>query len=189
MQFHNGIRGSHLRDGRRGGFLLFARLDHFVLEGKRESCIARRFCFVSRVLVMFFSFVSQLSSSGSVEKKVGAEGGEKSRPGVLGEITQKKSIDVDIFAKDWRNYNCKTWHLEPTVRLLSVAGKYIEPYGIDYILQKLGFAHARTTIPKWMQRGFMDPLDAILAVLTLRMVQVIKGDGNKSEKEKIEAKK
>lgn len=105
------------------------------------------------------------------------------------EQTQKKSIDVDIFAKDWRNYNCKTWHLEPTVRLLSVAGKYIEPYGIDYILQKLGFSHARTTIPKWMQRGFMDPLDAILAVLTLRMVQVIKGDSNRTDKEKIEFKK
>lgn len=108
--------------------------------------------------------------------------------------TPKKgtTLDVDIFAKDWRNYNCKTWHLEPTVRLLSVAGKYIEPYGIDYILQKLGFAHARTTIPKWMQRGFMDPLDAILAVLTLRMVQVVRGDNNRNnEKEKaaIEAKK
>lgn len=102
--------------------------------------------------------------------------------------TSKKSFD-DIFTKDWRNYNCKTWHLEPTVRLLSVAGKYIEPYGIDYILQKLGFSHARTTIPKWMQRGFMDPFDAILAVLTLKMVQVVKGDGNKNEKDKIEPKK
>ncbi|XP_060534290.1 bridge-like lipid transfer protein family member 1 [Cylas formicarius] len=97
--------------------------------------------------------------------------------------SKKGSIEGDIFAKDWRNYNCKTWHLEPTVRLLSVAGKYIEPYGIDYILQKLGFSHARTTIPKWLQRGFMDPIDAILAVLTLRVVQVVKGDGNK-EKEK-----
>lgn len=105
--------------------------------------------------------------------------------------TKKSSIDVDIFAKDWRNYNCKTWHLEPTVRLLSVAGKYIEPYGIDYILQKLGFSHARTTIPKWMQRGFMDPLDAILAGLTLRMVLVVKGDGNKNDKENkaVEGKK
>lgn len=91
-------------------------------------------------------------------------------------------MDLDIFARDWRDYNCKTWHLEPTVRLLSVAGKYIESYGIDYILQKLGFSQARVTIPKWVQRGFMDPLDAILAVLTLRMVQLIKGDGNKIER-------
>lgn len=61
-------------------------------------------------------------------------------------------------------------------RLLSWGGKSIEPYGVDYILQKLGFAHARTTIPKWLQRGFMDPLDKVLAVLVLRMVQIIRED-------------
>lgn len=115
---------------------------------------------------------------------------DKSRPSLSETPSKKGSIDGDIFAKDWRNYNCKTWHLEPTVRLLSVAGKYIEPYGIDYILQKLGFSHARTTIPKWMQRGFMDPIDAILAALTLRMVQVVKGDqSHKEDKKAIETKK
>ncbi|XP_025405724.1 uncharacterized protein KIAA1109 isoform X4 [Sipha flava] len=76
------------------------------------------------------------------------------------------------FTNDWRDYNCTTWHLEPTVRLLSWGGKSIEPYGVDYILQKLGFSHARTTIPKWMQRGFMDPLDKVLSVLMLRMVAI-----------------
>lgn len=45
---------------------------------------------------------------------------------------------------------------------------------MDYILQKLGFSHARTTIPKWMQRGFMDPLDKVLAVLMLRMITVVR---------------
>ncbi|KAK9874269.1 hypothetical protein WA026_002622 [Henosepilachna vigintioctopunctata] len=106
------------------------------------------------------------------------------------DTSKKGSIDSNIFSTDWRDFTCKTWHLEPTVRLLSVAGKYIEPYGIDYILQKLGFSHARVTIPKWMQRGFMDPLDATLAVLTLKMIQVVRGDGNKSEKEKaVETKK
>jgi hypothetical protein len=45
---------------------------------------------------------------------------------------------------------------------------------VDYILQKLGFSHARTTIPKWMQRGFMDPLDKVLAVLMLRMITVVR---------------
>lgn len=59
-------------------------------------------------------------------------------------------------------------------RLLSWAGKSIEPYGIDYILQKLGFSHARTTIPKWIQRGFMDPLDKVLAVLMLRMIHAVR---------------
>lgn len=104
------------------------------------------------------------------------------QPSTSEQLQQKKSVDVDIFTKDWRDYNCKTWHLEPTVRLLSVAGKYIESYGIDYILQKLGFSQARITIPKWVQRGFMDPLDAILTVLTLHMVLAIKGEGNRNEK-------
>lgn len=66
-------------------------------------------------------------------------------------------------------------------RLLSWAGKSIEPYGVDYILQKLGFSHARTTIPKWMQRGFMDPLDKVLAVLMLRMITVVREEPPASE--------
>ena len=61
---------------------------------------------------------------------------------------KKPSLPI---SSDWRIFECKTWHLEPTVRLQSWAGKKIEPYGVDYILQKLGFSHAKTTIPKWMQ--------------------------------------
>jgi hypothetical protein len=30
---------------------------------------------------------------------------------------KRKAFDpVEMFTKDWRNYRCKTWHLEPTVR-------------------------------------------------------------------------
>ncbi|XP_046402633.1 transmembrane protein KIAA1109 isoform X3 [Ischnura elegans] len=96
--------------------------------------------------------------------------------------TKRKAFDpAEMFQKDWRTYICKTWHLEPTVRLLSWAGKSIEPYGVDYILQKLGFSHARTTIPKWMQRGFMDPLDKVLSMLVIRMVSVARGGDGKEE--------
>lgn len=52
-----------------------------------------------------------------------------------------------------------------TNRLLSWAVKNIEPYGVDYILQRLGFTQARVTIPKWIQRGAMDPLDKVLSEL------------------------
>lgn len=134
------------------------------------------------------SYLKEKEKLGSTEKRSSIDS-EKLKGPLQGQSSsaeqsqqKQKSVDVDIFAKDWRDYNCKTWHLEPTVRLLSVAGKYIESYGIDYILQKLGFSQARVTIPKWVQRGFMDPLDAILTVLTLHMVQAIKGEGNKSEK-------
>jgi len=57
-----------------------------------------------------------------------------------------------------------------TIRLLSWAGKRIDPVGVDYILHKLGFQHARLTIPKWMQRGAMDPLDKILSILVDRLI-------------------
>ncbi|KAK2588447.1 hypothetical protein KPH14_004440 [Odynerus spinipes] len=97
---------------------------------------------------------------------------------------KRKQFDpAEMFIKDWRSYRCKTWHLEPTVRLLSWAGKSIEPYGIDYILQKLGFSHARTTIPKWIQRGFMDPLDKLLTVLMLRMVLAVREEPLDEQKE------
>ena len=78
-----------------------------------------------------------------------------------------------FFQNDWRVFECNTWHLEPTVRLISWAGGELEPYGVDYILQRLGFAHARTTIPKWLQRGCMDPLDKVLSFIVLKAVQLV----------------
>ncbi|XP_042203884.1 transmembrane protein KIAA1109 homolog isoform X4 [Homarus americanus] len=80
---------------------------------------------------------------------------------------------TQLLQQDWREFTCPTWHLEPTVRLLSWATKNLEPYGVDYILQKLGFSHARTTIPKWLQRGCMDPLDKVLSLLMFRMIAAI----------------
>ena len=60
-------------------------------------------------------------------------------------------------------------------RLLSWGGKRIDPVGVDYILQKLGFEHARLTIPKWLQRGCMDPLDSILSILVHQLVIALRG--------------
>lgn len=96
---------------------------------------------------------------------------------------KESKVDLDAFMRtDWRHFNCNTWHLEPTVRLLSWAGKSIEPYGIDYILNKLGFSHARTTIPKWLQRGFLDPLDKVQALLILQLLLMV--EESKSEETK-----
>jgi hypothetical protein len=49
---------------------------------------------------------------------------------------------------------------------------------VDYILQKLGFTHARVTIPKWMQRGFMDPSDKILSMLVNKMIVMLRDAHN-----------
>ncbi|XP_048114110.1 transmembrane protein KIAA1109-like isoform X1 [Alosa alosa] len=64
-------------------------------------------------------------------------------------------------------------------RLISWTGRKIDQVGVDYILQKLGFHHARTTIPKWLQRGVMDPLDKVLSVLIKKL-----GTALQDEKEK-----
>ena len=39
-----------------------------------------------------------------------------------------------------------------------------------YILNKLGFSQARTTIPKWVQRGAKNPLDKILSLVLSRTI-------------------
>lgn len=65
---------------------------------------------------------------------------------------------------------------------MSWGGQSIEPYGIDYILQKLGFAHARSTIPKVIQRSYMDTLDKVLAVLMMHMVAMVKDSTSDPQK-------
>ncbi|XP_053786570.1 bridge-like lipid transfer protein family member 1 isoform X10 [Desmodus rotundus] len=87
---------------------------------------------------------------------------------------------------DWRDFMCNTWHLEPTLRLISWTGRKIDPVGVDYILQKLGFHHARTTIPKWLQRGVMDPLDKVLSVLIKKLGTALQDEKEKKGKDKEE---
>ena len=60
----------------------------------------------------------------------------------------KKNIanPTTVLKLDYRHFQCNTWVLEPTIRLISWAGNRIEPVGVDYILQKLGFQHARLTV-------------------------------------------
>ena len=46
----------------------------------------------------------------------------------------------------------------------------MDPVNIDWVLEKLGFAHAALTIPKWVQRGVMDPMDMVLALLEAQLL-------------------
>ena len=102
-----------------------------------------------------------------------------------GSNTEKKH-NIDPMHNDWRKFECNTWHLEPTVRLISTFGSQIEPYGVDLILSKLGFSHARTTIPKWLQRGCMDPMDKIMSIIVLSAIQSVKEDPKHSNKKQNE---
>ena len=42
------------------------------------------------------------------------------------------------------------------------ASGQINPH-ISWLLEKLGLDHARTTIPKYVQRGLLDPIDLAIA--------------------------
>ncbi|CAF3306543.1 unnamed protein product [Rotaria sp. Silwood2] len=73
---------------------------------------------------------------------------------------------------DIRRFHCPDtkWKLQPTIKLLTAYGNEVEPFGADYILQKLGFRHARLTIPKWLQRGIMDPCEQSMTVVQLFLI-------------------
>ncbi|KAK9751638.1 Fragile site-associated protein C-terminus [Popillia japonica] len=63
-----------------------------------------------------FFFLHDLISSYLKEKEkvLGQKSYDKSSTSASENAQTKLSLEGDIFAKDWRNYNCKTWHLEPT---------------------------------------------------------------------------
>ncbi|CAF1123273.1 unnamed protein product, partial [Adineta steineri] len=78
----------------------------------------------------------------------------------------------EVRSDDIRCYHCPDakWKLQPTIKLLTAYGNEVEPFGADYILQKLGFRHARLTIPKWLQRGIMDPCEQSMTVVQLFLI-------------------
>uniref|UniRef100_A0A8C8SUD8 KIAA1109 n=1 Tax=Pelusios castaneus TaxID=367368 RepID=A0A8C8SUD8_9SAUR len=114
--------------------------------------------------------------------------GQKSPVSVLDDSSTERDAEESITytTVDWREFMCNTWHLEPTLRLISWTGRKIDPVGVDYILQKLGFHHARTTIPKWLQRGVMDPLDKVLSVLIKKLGTALQDEKEKKGKDKEE---
>ena len=79
--------------------------------------------------------------------------------------------DLHASYSDEREYICRTWQLEPKLRFL-YWNSALEAPGIDLILQRLGFTHARVTIPKWFQRGMLDKLDSTHANLAKKVIQL-----------------
>lgn len=122
-----------------------------------------------------------LNSSEDLRHAIGSKKIKESSKSEKDKIAEAETY---LLRTDWRNFECKTWHLEPTIRLLSWAGQQIEPYGIDFILNKLGFSHARTTIPKWIQRGFMDPLDRFQSILIMQLLLMVEENKIQEENEK-----
>ena len=83
---------------------------------------------------------------------------------------KKEEEEVEKGGESKRQFQCVCWKLEPRLTLLSSVGGEFNPH-ISWLLQKLGFKHAQTTIPKWVQRGAMDPLDKTVALAVEQLVQ------------------
>lgn len=78
-----------------------------------------------------------------------------------------------------RRFECVHWELNPHLRLMGAVSGQFNPH-ISWLLEKLGFSDAQTTIPKWIQRGAMDPLDKVVATVVELLVKL-----TASKKEKL----
>ena len=66
---------------------------------------------------------------------------------------------------------CVCWELDPHLILLTTVSGQVNPH-VNWLLEKLGFKHARTTLPKSIQRGAMDPLDMVVASVLELLVKL-----------------
>ncbi|KAL5108967.1 hypothetical protein TcWFU_005461 [Taenia crassiceps] len=85
--------------------------------------------------------------------------------------------------KDLRGYDVIHWNLSPECRLLLASN--IDVPAFDKFLENIGFHRARTTIPKWLQRGVLDHLDSAVAGLvhaSLRLADEQRKDQKREEK-------
>ena len=100
------------------------------------------------------------------------------------DIIKGKEDFIPVSKPDERTYDCIKWDLNPTLRLIPKFGSSVEPPGVDALLRSLGFHHALTTIPKWLQRGLMDNLNDLIYKLVKSYVKIIQDEeifSNKSD--------
>jgi hypothetical protein len=88
-------------------------------------------------------------------------------------MTRIKEPNIPTTKKDERDYDCVRWELEPTLRLIPRFGNQVEPPGVDALLKSLGFHQARSTIPKWLQRGLLDNLNEVMDKLIKVYVKIL----------------
>lgn len=85
------------------------------------------------------------------------------------DVKKEEKATSEISSTNVREFECVSWKLEPRLTLLSSVSGEFNPH-INWLLQKLGFKHAQTTIPKWVQRGAMDPLDKGVAFTVEQLI-------------------
>lgn len=99
------------------------------------------------------AYISRQSEA-STNAPAAAAGGSSDRTRQVADPTQE-------LQKDARDYTTTNWHVEPTIRLMSLESMETT----DYLWQILGIYQYAVTVSKWLQRGFLDPLDSVVASL------------------------
>lgn len=92
-------------------------------------------------------------------------------PSLSGSTESSNKISGGGGGHQGRQFECVCWELDPHLLLLSTVSGQFNPH-ISWVLERLGFKHARTTIPKWVQRGAMDPLDLVVASVLELLVKL-----------------
>jgi hypothetical protein len=64
------------------------------------------------------------------------------------------------------------WELEPTLKFLSKLGS-VDSFGVDAMLKHLGLTHAKSTVPKWIQRGLMDNLNDLMQKIAKTYIKML----------------
>jgi len=80
------------------------------------------------------------------------------------------SSEFQLESDDCRIFKPTRWLLSPTIRLLALGGTGLEPPGLDSVLKNIGFQHAKSSIPKWIQRNLCDNVDDVYSIVLLKLV-------------------
>uniref|UniRef100_F1KPJ4 Bridge-like lipid transfer protein family member 1 C-terminal domain-containing protein n=1 Tax=Ascaris suum TaxID=6253 RepID=F1KPJ4_ASCSU len=98
----------------------------------------------------------------------------------MGNKEQTKEEKAADLNRDFRRYVCDKWIVDPKIRFID-RFKWNPPV-IDEILRKLQIFDHRNTIPKALQRGMLDPCDALLARISFAILSIAKKSPSQSER-------
>lgn len=71
-----------------------------------------------------------------------------------------------------RNFSTEEWRLDPHLVLLAGNSWTSGTVNIGWLLERLGFQEAKTTIPKSIQNGIMDLLDKTISMMIKRLLSI-----------------
>ncbi len=109
-------------------------------------------------------------------------------PGSAGAAAAANTVSTaSPIIQDLRGYDVIHWSLAPECRWLLASNIAVPAF--DMLLENIGFQRARTTIPKWLQRGVLDHLDAAVAGLVLASLRLSTDERSTALQSKQQAEK